>query len=311
MSKLVNPFPRHIPALDGARGIAIIGVVLLHFFEVNTVTRFEGVLKSISHHGMWGIDLFFILSGFLITGILVETKEKEGYFKSFFMRRTLRIFPIYYILLAVIYFIAPNIAFFEGDAMDQILKAEPWAWTYTMNVYQSIENRWVPYIGHFWSLAVEEHFYLFWPILVYFVPNKHLVKLCISMILFSFGFRILTAYLDEPSIVRYIFTFSRFDALCLGAYMAVKVRLSDSNEDAISWLKKFTVFSAVVGFLTVFIINYYQTPLDAYAAYLEAPRYLGYGLFIAAFLSVGLLSKEGGVVRKFFEWNFFKVYWKV
>ena len=58
MSKLVNPFPRHIPALDGARGIAIIGVVLLHFFEVNTVTRFEGVLKSISHHGMWGIDLF-------------------------------------------------------------------------------------------------------------------------------------------------------------------------------------------------------------------------------------------------------------
>ena len=247
---------------------------------------------------MWGIDLFFILSGFLITGILIETKTKENYFKSFFMRRTLRIFPIYYLVLAVLYFVVPHIEFFQGESMDKILNAEPWA-TYTMNIYQSIESSWVPYIGHFWSLAVEEHFYLFWPILIYIVPNKNLSKLCLSMIAFSFAFRIWTAYIGEPNMVRYIFTFSRFDALSLGAYMAVNVRISTSKEASLEWLKKFTVIAASSGLFMILTLNHFEQPLESYEAYLEAPTYLAYSLFISAFLATGLLSKDGSFVRSF------------
>ena len=131
-----------------------------------------------------------------------------------------------------------------------------------MNIYQSMENSWVPYIGHCWSLAVEEHFYLFWPILIYIVPNKKLSQLCLSMIAFSFAFRIWTAYIGEPNMVRYIFTFSRFDALSLGAYMAVNVRISASKEASLEWLKKFTVIAASSGLFMILTLNHFEKPLE-------------------------------------------------
>src|ERR1700733_7570196 len=93
------PIPKHIPQLDGLRGIAILIVLLAHLDYLQGVA-FARVLQ----YGRTGVDLFFVLSGFLITGILLDTKEFPGYFKNFYARRALRIWPIYYAMLILFFF---------------------------------------------------------------------------------------------------------------------------------------------------------------------------------------------------------------
>jgi len=98
----------HLPALDGVRGLAILMVLLLHFVGQTTATsRYEAAVNWVLSYGLLGVDLFFVLSGFLITGILYDARDQAGYFRRFYMRRALRIFPLYYGVLAVVFFVLP------------------------------------------------------------------------------------------------------------------------------------------------------------------------------------------------------------
>jgi len=94
-----------IPALDGVRGIAILLVMFFHFFQMRGGTNFIGVHMSILSH--LGVDLFFVLSGFLITGILLDSKHKPNVLRNFYIRRILRIFPLYYLTLLFLFIILP------------------------------------------------------------------------------------------------------------------------------------------------------------------------------------------------------------
>ncbi len=145
----------HVNALDGLRGIAIILVLFFH------CSRFEFLpVRAISAFGWTGVDLFFVLSGFLITGILIDTKGKEGFYKNFFMKRVLRIFPLYYLTLCI--FFIPSF-FFHFELTEYYITHQIYFWTYTQNLLFAFDG-WpenARFLNHFWSLAIEEQFYIF------------------------------------------------------------------------------------------------------------------------------------------------------
>ncbi|MBS0244284.1 MAG: acyltransferase, partial [Proteobacteria bacterium] len=161
----------HIPALDGIRGLAVIMVLLFHFICAATpLNNIEALVIRFFNYGAYGVELFFVLSGFLITGILYDARSKPNYFKNFYIRRTLRIFPLYYGVLFLTFVVAPLIPWLSGPTLSYMAEHQAWAWLYATNVFIAIKGYWAyAYLEHFWSLSVEEHFYLFWPFLVYWL----------------------------------------------------------------------------------------------------------------------------------------------
>jgi peptidoglycan/LPS O-acetylase OafA/YrhL len=221
-------FAGHLPALDGVRGLAILMVLLFHFVGTATATnRFEAFVNWVLSYGALGVDLFFILSGFLITGILYDSRADPGYFRNFYMRRVLRIFPLYYAVLAVVFFVIPLVPALSGSEIVGLREHQAWAWLYAVNVYLSIKGGWVlSYIEHFWSLAVEEHFYFVWPLVVWSLGAKPrlLMRVALGIVGLSFGCRVAASLAGVNPVATVVFTPFQLDALCLGGFLAVLVR---------------------------------------------------------------------------------------
>lgn len=213
----------HIPALDGIRGIAIALVMAVHFLADFTPTNgFERAIQFVAGRGTLGVDLFFVLSGFLITGILLASKERDqAYFKNFFMRRVLRIFPLYYGVLALVFFGARWIPAFQGEAMDQMLANQWWAWGYMVNFLVAKAGSWTPpFLSHCWSLAVEEHFYLVWPFVVFYLSRRGLIVASIITIIASTALCLALELQGVSKLAIYVLTPCRLNGLCLGALLA-------------------------------------------------------------------------------------------
>src|SRR6185503_19750329 len=158
----------HVPSLDGIRGLAI-AIVLVHngtFILHGSHATLPKVAAAVAAAGWLGVQLFFVLSGFLITGILLDSRTRPQFFRTFYTRRTLRIFPLYYAFLASALFIVPLLANVP-DWHATALRNQVFYWTYTSNWANPLGYA-IPGLSHFWSLAVEEQFYLFWPVVVFF-----------------------------------------------------------------------------------------------------------------------------------------------
>jgi peptidoglycan/LPS O-acetylase OafA/YrhL len=170
-----------------------------------------------------GVDLFFVLSGFLITGILYDTKGSANYFRQFYARRVLRIFPLYYGTLAIFLIILP--ALFPHHWVLQDLKADAaWYWSYLYNMKVATTGyRPSSALGHLWSLAVEEQFYLVWPLAVLWLRTRHLLTVCVVAMLTALVCRITLAVTGYTVLVN-VWTLSSMDALAIGAFIAVVVR---------------------------------------------------------------------------------------
>jgi peptidoglycan/LPS O-acetylase OafA/YrhL len=218
-----------IPALDGLRGVAILLVLLLHFGPYAPVLHpptslVDRLYFRISGTGWTGVDLFFVLSGYLITGILFDTKGSKHYFRQFYARRVLRIFPLYYAALIIFLVIVPwphNLEWvvkeLRGDAV--------WYWTYLYNFKVAVTG-FLPSsaLGHFWSLAVEEQFYLVWPIVVLWLGRKHLLLACVVAVVAALACRLALSF-SGYVVLPDVWTPARMDALAIGAFIAVMARL--------------------------------------------------------------------------------------
>ena len=185
-----------IPILDGIRAYAVLAVCIVHFFHVDETGLYEtnrlvGVfLFKITDLGARGVELFFILSGFLITGILIDTKKSSRFFTSFYARRFLRIFPLYYTVLFVTFIILPRFYHPDSEGL-KVIDNQVWLWTYTSNLSFLWDfNGWAgsqnfPWVNHFWSLCVEEHFYVVWPLIIYITNEKWLPKMMYIILFIS------------------------------------------------------------------------------------------------------------------------------
>ena len=236
----------YIKALDGLRGFALILVFLFHLFsfELQNANAFEQVFMSLMRIGWCGVDIFFVLSGFLITRILLTAKGEGSYYIKFYTRRILRIFPIYYsflvIYLVILPFLFPVISSYKTGP-DFVL------WFYLIN----FKGHSMP-TNHFWSLAVEEQFYLLWPFLVMFFTTKSLIRTCFLMLLTGLLFRTIISLGWTPldPIKAYTLIFCRWDSLGAGALLAV---LAHSNEGI---FKKIINRSFVVGLFSLILLAF-------------------------------------------------------
>lgn len=215
----------HIPQLDGIRGLAILIVTLYRFSkEIPTDGWIGKTLHSAFAFGDRGVDLFFVLSGFLITGILLDAKGKDHYFRNFFARRSLRIFPLYFFALAL--FLLVFGSFSSGAEMFQSARENQlFLWTYLANVKMSLDAAWCfGSLDHFWSLAVEEHFYLVWPFVVFLFSRRFLLRLATLLAIAGAGGRMLYAMVSENGVAPDVLTIFRCDALLIGSAVALQIR---------------------------------------------------------------------------------------
>jgi peptidoglycan/LPS O-acetylase OafA/YrhL len=209
----------YYPTLNLARGFAISIVLLYHLFWHFSLFRF----------GWIGVDLFFVLSGFLITNILLYTKEYPNYFSNFYIKRILRILPVYYLVLFIFFINSPLL--FSDKSPDSTLtyynQNQIWYWLCMQNwlvIWKGKPPE--PYLLHFWSLAIEEQFYIFWPLVIFLFKSLKSLKYFISILIFSaLVLRILIWVLyPQNSNGLYYNTFARMDSLLIGCVISIQLK---------------------------------------------------------------------------------------
>ena len=218
----------HMPVLDGVRGLAILMVLVFHFVGNTLATNsVEGAIVGVTNYGSYGVELFFVLSGFLITGILYDAQNKPHYFRDFYVRRLLRIFPLYYGVLTLVFFVAPLIPLLRGPTLDYLVDRQAWAWLYAVNIYIAKVGDWsFSYLDHFWSLAIEEHFYLFWPLVVFLLARwpRALIAVSLTIAVGAMLARLIGSLAGLSWLTTYVLTPFRLDGLALGAFLTVMAR---------------------------------------------------------------------------------------
>jgi peptidoglycan/LPS O-acetylase OafA/YrhL len=224
----LNPtFRNRIPALDGLRGIAILAVFFYHYASAagkHTDSLAVRAVSVVFGLGWSGVDLFFVLSGFLITGILYDTLLDAGYYKKFYVRRILRIFPVYYLMILTFLLLTPFLAVHWKPAhlLFLVYLGYPAAliWPNLIQVSSRVA------ISHLWSLSVEEQFYMIWPWLIAKLRRPAtILKACMAIGTLALVLRILiyaTHWLSTPW--AYAFLLCRMDPIAIGAAIAILVR---------------------------------------------------------------------------------------
>lgn len=297
-----------VPYLDGLRGLAVLLVVALHFLYQP--------FNPEDHPGNWflplhrllgaswaGVDLFFVLSGFLLGGILLDHRAAPNLFRVFYLRRAGRILPAYYLLLSLL--LVVPVFHLGGRIAEQLNSGDIPAWTFPFflqNVAMTVRGSWgEAWIATTWSLAVEEQFYLLLPLLIRFVPLARLPAVLVSLALLAPLVRV-GLYLWAPAVQAQIAAYTllpcRWDSLLLGVLVAYAVR----DMPTATWLRRqavrLQVGWLVLAGLSLVLAWFSPDPRSVLM------RSVGYSLF-AVFFSLTVLCGELQLLpgRRLLEWT--------
>lgn len=217
--------PQYIPALDGLRGIAVSLVVFYHCHS----KLGDGLLFRVAEFGWMGVNLFFVLSGFLITGIIIDGRQDAHFFRNFYARRALRIWPVYVLLLLLNYILVPCLLEHNPHHAWQITSTAPWL--YFVLFVQNLFAVALPgAIGPTWSLAIEEQFYLVWAPIGRRLSLRHLAIILATVFAVSPAIRAWNTGLLTPT-----HTLIHLDGLAIGSLIAVLLRMGTFSKPA--WRK--------------------------------------------------------------------------
>ncbi len=285
IAELVGSPDRHVPTLDGIRGLAVLLVLIFHIFQVEPAPA-QALFRlgyAATRFGQTGVDLFFVLSGFLITGILFDTKNSSRFFTNFYGRRALRIFPLYYGVLVVFLLVLPR---WIGGPITGV----PYVcfWTFTTN-FALTAGATGGALGHFWSLAIEEQFYLVWPIVVYALSRRALMRVCFLSLAAAAILRVLV---ESQGISAFMLTLCRIDTLLLGAMIALGARSPLGEKD---WSRP-AFWVAVAALLASLPLWLFMR--GSGSAWLAAVKYPLIALFYASFLVLGIAAGSGSGVGR-------------
>ena len=301
-----------IPGLDGLRGIAYLLIFLFH-------SDYLGI-------GWVGVQFFFVLSGFLITGILLRMKKNTPtgkYFFLFYGRRFLRIFPLYYLYLFLMSGLAVYLlSIHYRPALMRIFEDQTkYAIYYIYNLFAStIYNQRSFFLDHLWSLSVEEQFYIVWPLLIFFIPEKYQKTLFISFIAAGPLFRIffhfiyLTGefriFLPDLSEALYPLPLTHMDAFAFGAYIS-RYSIPKIRQQFIS----LAILTPLIGFATQYMATGSIGSLSNFGYPLHMPdayQYIwGYSLLNYFFATTIQMVVQNGLFGKFLEWSPIKFLGKI
>ena len=217
----------HYTQLDGLRGLAILLVIVFHFSMLHSGFRGNdpGFFLQLAQLGWMGVDLFFVLSGFLITGILASARTQKHYFRNFLGRRFLRIWPLYYLSLLLLLVVAPLLMTKVPAELQGMQAKQAWFWLYGTNWLFASEGGFSRTSGgYFWSLAVEEQFYVVWPFVVYALSDRSLLRVSIGLLCVSLLSRLVLTYFGVGTGALYNMTFTHLDGLAVGSCLSICLR---------------------------------------------------------------------------------------
>lgn len=292
---------RRVPQLDGIRGIAILLVLFWHYVSsvINPQSSvLTALLQPITSLTWSGVDLFFVLSGFLIGGILLDNRNAANYFRVFYTRRVCRIFPLYSVWLFL--FIALPLAF-PNLLTDPPLKGlfhgplPIWSYaTFTQNIGMARTSEFgATWLGITWSLSIEEQFYLAVPLLIRVVSARKLPYVLLTLIFVTIMTRLLIICLPpHSSFSNYVLLPSRADALLLGVFCAFLVR----ERNVIHYLRTQTkILYAAFGvlFLGVLVLTAAAPSAAIFEFAMSSGGYTWLALFYSVFLLIAVTEIRG------------------
>jgi peptidoglycan/LPS O-acetylase OafA/YrhL len=247
-SRGASALPAHLPALDGVRGLAILAVAVHMLCLLASPPDALGrALSTLFAYGWMGVQLFFALSGFLITGILLDTRGAEGHLGSFYARRLLRIFPLYYGTLALAFLLLPALGAVP-PAIEHDRPHQLWLWAYVSNWAAGTPAASEAF-PHFWSLSVEEQFYLLWPFALLRLAPRGCLRLCAGVAVAALAARVALLEAGVSTGAVYEYSVSRMDALALGGAAAAALRIPEISGRLVArprrlWVASLAVFVA-------------------------------------------------------------------
>lgn len=296
-----NPLKKneiHISELDGLRGIAIIIVVFFHYWTMAIVPFGKASKLIIGFSSLFwsGVDLFFVLSGFLIGGILIRNRTSPNYFKTFYIRRFTRIFPIYFLSLAL-FFICSSIPFFMQipDLINSPIPIWPFG-LFIQNFFIIPDNLTPAWLVPTWSLAIEEQFYLFIPLIVYFLPPKKLPYFITALIIIAIGLKI-----HFGRGISDFYTPDRYIGLLLGILIAFFF----NHKTFWNWIIVNKRIWSLVTFL-VFVCGAWMIKLDKYNIIFV---FVWLAIFYSLIL-ITILSNKMNLFSRFCNQNWLKTWGK-
>ncbi len=280
----VSTTERHVPALDGTRGIAVILVMAFHLWR-----------SPVTALGWSGIDLFFVLSGFLITGILWDSRLEPERGRSFYIRRALRILPLYYGVLIAVFIVRPALGW--AHRLDDLALANEriWYWTYLCDWRIALNHPpAVTFLTHFWTLSIEEQFYLVWPLIVWRCSRRTTLLIAGVVAVGALLLRIGLVTATTIPEAAYALLPCRLDALAVGAIIALGLR----GPGGAAALRRWVVPTALAGVGVVAVL----------AVVRPSVRFIDPGMMTIGFTALdwafaGLVLTAATVRSQLLEWS--------